>query len=289
MTLLDDLRQALLDARNTDGGWGYYAGKHSRLEPTCWALLALGADAAPPAAGFLSQSQLPNGWLIEDAQWPINIGFNALVALAWIRHAELASDEMRRRLIAALAGSKGIKAAPDNSPQDNSLQGWSWIDGTFSWVEPTSWGLLALKQARRAGIAEPAIAGARIDEAERLLLNRVCRTGGWNFGNAAVMQQDLRAYVPTTALGLLALADRRREPAVVHSLSFLAQNWQTEPSALALSLSLICLDVYAQPADAVEKALLDHAPHARAFGNTQGIAMTRFALATRKRSHALSI
>ena len=158
MTVLDDLRQALLEARNTDGGWGYYRGKASRLEPTCWALLALGVDAAPPGAEFLSRCQQPNGWLVEDPRWPTNIGFNAMVALTWVRHTDLASDDMRRRLIAALVSSKGIKAPPDNSTQDNSLQGWSWIDGTFSWVEPTSLGLLALKRARRAGIGDPPLA-----------------------------------------------------------------------------------------------------------------------------------
>ncbi len=38
---LIDMRRALLSAANADGGWGYYPGKASRLEPTCWALLAL--------------------------------------------------------------------------------------------------------------------------------------------------------------------------------------------------------------------------------------------------------
>ena len=32
--------------------------------------------------------------------------------------------------------------------QDGSLQAWSWVDGTFSWVEPTAWCLLLLKKWR---------------------------------------------------------------------------------------------------------------------------------------------
>ena len=43
--LMPPLALALREARNLDGGWGYYAGKSSRLEPTCWALLALGGEA----------------------------------------------------------------------------------------------------------------------------------------------------------------------------------------------------------------------------------------------------
>jgi hypothetical protein len=159
--------------------------------------------------------------------------------------------------------------------------------------------LLALKRARRAGIGivQPA-AEARIAEAERLLINRMCRGGGWNFGNAAVMQQDLRPYVPTTALGLLAMADRPGEPAVQTSRDFLARAWNTEPSSQAMSLSLLSLDgigaggaaaEYGKAADAVEPALREHAARARAFGNFHLLAMTRFALASRKRDHAFKV
>jgi hypothetical protein len=288
MSALDDLRQQLLDGRNPDGGWGYYRGKVSRLEPTCWALLALGANEAPPSDAFLVGRQRPDGWLAEDSTWPINIGFNALAALVWTAHPQLAGTDRRRRLLDALATSKGIKAPPGNSSQDNSLQGWSWIDGTFSWVEPTGWGLLALKRARRAGL-DIAGAPARIAEAERLLVNRTCRGGGWNFGNAAVMQQDLRAYVPTTALALLAMADRAGERAVQESRSFLSRQWDSERSSLAMSLSLVCLDQMTSVADGVESALQNHVPAALAFGNFHLLGMTRFALASRGREHAFTL
>ena len=47
--------------------------------------------------------------------------------------------------------------------QDNSLQAWSWIDQTFSWVEPTAWCLLFLKKLRRdQRAASPAEAADRI-------------------------------------------------------------------------------------------------------------------------------
>ena len=35
--LAEDLRSSV----NEDGGWGYFQGKTSRIEPTCWAALAL--------------------------------------------------------------------------------------------------------------------------------------------------------------------------------------------------------------------------------------------------------
>ncbi len=95
-------------------------------------------------------------------------------------------------------------------------------------------------------------ARARIAEAERLLIDRCCRDGGWNFGNANVMGQDLFPHVPTTALALLALQGRREEPAVTRSLAFLESHWSDEPSPLALGLSLICLRTYGRPVEAIE-------------------------------------
>jgi hypothetical protein len=121
----------------------------------------------------------------------------------------------------------------------------------FSWVEPTSWGAIALKTARRAGMTS-ADADARIAEAERLLIDRACRAGGWNFGNATVMNQDLRPYVPTTALTLLALQDRRDDAAVKRGLAFLEEHWQDEIAAASTGLSLICLDVFGRPVDRLE-------------------------------------
>ena len=277
------LRQALLSGRNADGGWGYYPGKASRLEPTCWALLALGSqnDAKPlreSAASWLVGCQRPQGWLVETSEWPVNIAFNSLAAFTLLHHRDLATDDVRRRLLSALLASKGIAApASDTMRQDNSLQGWSWTDATFSWVEPTCWGLLAFKKARVAGLAD-ANAQSRIAEAERLLIDRSCRPGGWNFGNSNVMAQDLRPYVPTTALGLLAMQDRREHEIVVRGLASLESLWREEISAMAIGLSLVSLNVYARPEEELRARLIGHAAGTLTFGNHQGIAQALFAL-----------
>jgi hypothetical protein len=258
-TLADELSAAA----NSNGGWSYYPGKASRLEPTCWALLALGADGLADGknvhGAFLSGCQGANGWLVEDPRWPINIGFNALTALTWLNRPALAAENKVQHLLAALVGSKGVQTP--QTPvyrQDNSLQGWAWIDATFSWVEPTAWGALALKKGRRAGLVPDADSRARIAEAERLLVDRCCREGGWNFGNANVMGKDLFPHVPTTALALLALQDRREEDAVTRSVAFLESHWTDEVSMMALGLSIICLSVYGRPVDALESRLRAH-------------------------------
>ena len=71
---LPALRQFLLAGRNADGGWGYYAGKASRLEPTCWGLLALG-DADP---AVLTRWPAAGGLLRERSGGDVNFAFHAL-------------------------------------------------------------------------------------------------------------------------------------------------------------------------------------------------------------------
>jgi len=291
--VIDRLRHDLLAARNTDGGWAYYAGKASRLEPTCWALLALGADEGSnphldESVAWLARCERPHGWLVETDQWPVNIAYNALATFTLFGRPEPAST-LSRRLLRSVVASKGL-AAPqgDTMRQDNSLQGWSWIDATFSWVEPTCWGLLALKKARAAGISDQA-AAARIDEAERLLIDRSCQPGGWNFGNAVVMRQDLRAYVPTTALGLLAMQDRRDVDAVVRGMSALETLWPTEISSSALGLSLLAFGLYGQPTDRVVESLMQHAADALTFGNYHGIAVALCALSSVGQRHVFRL
>lgn len=281
------LLDALSAGASAAGGWAYYAGKASRIEPTCWALLALDGDrsAATPHRRFLLECQRANGWLVEDPAWPVNVGFNALTTFTWFAIPALATDAARERVLDALLTQKGVQAPPmEGSTQDNSLQGWSWVDTTFSWVEPTAWGVLALNAAVRAGVKSPAI-DARISEAERLLLNRTCRDGGWNFGNASMLGQDLRPYVPITALVLLALQRRREDPAVQRSVAFLESHWPEEISATALGLSLIALAAFGRPIAAIEARLRQHAASAVAFGNFHGVAVSLLALSDAQRSH----
>lgn len=288
--VLDRLHHTLLGSRNTDGGWSYYAGKMSRLEPTCWSLLAAGADdmLTSPALTWLARCEQSHGWLSENPDWPVNIAYNALAAFALIGRPDPAAD-LSRRLLASVVSSKGLTAPQaDSTRQNNSLQGWSWIESTFSWVEPTCWGLLALKKARASGITDPS-APARIDEAEQLLIDRRCQPGGWNFGNASVMRQDLRPYVPTTALGLLAMQDRRDADAVIRGIQVLETLWSTEISAPSLGLSLIALDVYGRPTDRIAAALVQHASDALAFGNYHGIATMLFALSSIGQQHVFRL
>lgn len=275
-----NLADLLRRGRNGDGGWGYYPGKASRIEPTCWASLFLSRSQNPKtelvagAFRWVASHQRADGFLDDATGGSPNLGFNGLAALA-LRTAW--SLDQSRQLLDALGRTKGLAIGNEkNSRQDNSLQGWSWIEGTFSWVEPTSWCLLALKKSMALmGTRE---SSARIDEAERLLLDRVCRTGGWNYGNSSVLGTELNAYVPTTALALLALQDRRDHSSVQRSLEYLTRHRLAQPSGMALSLTSICLRVYGVAAPDVEERLAALGDRHAFFNNLHITAMALYSL-----------
>jgi hypothetical protein len=279
-----EIGERLRASVNADGGWGYYAGHPSRLEPTCWALAGLGSTGAldvrfeSSAAALLSRWQREDGLLIDDAVpgSTANVAFNGLAAWVAIQNPALASRLSVTRLVGALSRAKGVKLPPSTiNRQDDSLQGWAWIDGTFSWVEPTCWGLIALKAARTAMSVEE----SRVSEAERLLVDRCCASGGWNYGNSNMLGQELRPYVSTTALALLAMEEHRGEACVVSSLEFLTRNRLTERSAMALGLTAIALKRFGAPADDVAEALCEQWGRTQFLGNAHLMGLALYGLA----------
>jgi hypothetical protein len=278
------IRDTLTRRVNPDGGWGYYEGGASRLEPTCWALLALGGTGAPLGSNldrhraFFAASQRRDGLLLEpmlrEEDRP-NLAFNALAALLLAAHPELGAAEMLEPLLAALLDHRGIKLpASPFSPQNNSLQAWAWIDSTFSWVEPTCWCMLALKKTARSRKA----ASARLEEAERLLRDRCCGGGGWNAGTASVLGQGLNPYVPTTALGLIALQNLPGDPVVVRSVSALQSRSLSERSAMALALTVIAFAIFGIDTSPLEQALEAQWSRTSFLGNVHLAAMALYSL-----------
>ena len=276
------LREFLLRVRNADGGWGYQPGKSSRLEPTCWAALALGSTLAPNA---LEQWPSVDGLLLERRGGTPNYAFQGL-ALIVLRAQHLEHAAGNRTLLAALQRVKGdaLPASTINR-QDNSLQAWSWIDGTFSWVEPTAWCLLALKQWSDV----PGAVGGRdrIVVAERMLVDRCCAEGGWNYGNANMLGQELKPFVPTTALTLLSLQDRQSLPAVGRSVAFLEREGTSERSGTALALALMALRAYGRATPAVRDALVAQLPTTLDLGKVAAAAMSLYALSEADRYAAV--
>src|SRR4029079_10801948 len=92
-----------------------------------------------------------------------------------------------------------------------------------------------------------------------------------------------RPYVPTTALGLLALQGHRDEPCVAKSLAFLESRAVAEQSAMALALALLALRVYGRNAGDVADYLLAQWERTAFLGNHHLTAMGLYSLTPRAR------
>ena len=86
---------------------------------------------------------------------------------------------------------------------------------------------------------------------------RVCRGGGWNFGNKNVLGEDLPPYPDTTAITLVALQDRRRQPGVVQSLLAFDRIHDGHDSGLVTSLVAICNSLFGRDGSAARAQLAE--------------------------------
>jgi len=207
---LDVRLNVLRHAQNADGGWGYFPGKQSWLEPTVYAAMALhGRPEADRAWGLLKSWQMENGAWRPSADVQIGGWGTALcITLATVR-GEFGNPTQRG--VAWLMESAGVesnfmnRAAARvgllNAERDLSLKGWPWKPGTSSWVEPTAHTLVALRRSKVSGneLRE------RVRMGEAQLLDVRCADGGWNYGSRAALGADLPSYPETTALALIGL------------------------------------------------------------------------------------
>src|SRR5262245_12922537 len=176
-SISNDLTDIVLRGRNADGAWGYHPGKSSRLEPSVWATLAL-HNTTPGIADVLRHWPSADGLLLERAaDGAPNFAFHGL-ALLTMQACGVEHEAGNAKLVDGLQRVKGIKLeSRPNSRQDSTLQAWSWTADTFSWVEPTAWCLLSLKKWAKATGGR--VDSGRLEEAERMLINRSCQVGGW--------------------------------------------------------------------------------------------------------------
>jgi Prenyltransferase and squalene oxidase repeat len=232
--LFGRLSARLESARNDDGGFGPRPGLPSEPEPTALATLALDDDGG---RAWLASHQRPDGSLalvIGDRANPpdesVNDSATSLAALV------LPAGPSREKALDHIVAHQAIQLSAPSSvvPLDISLRGWSWTPFTFGWIEPTSRNLLALQILRPSATAE-------ITDAVKLLADRSCVGGGWNYGNREVWDTDLEPYAQTTAIGLIGLQGAGDPKIVTDGYAVLRRLWPVEDGGLSLALSLIAL------------------------------------------------
>jgi hypothetical protein len=239
-------------------GWGYRPGAELAVEPSVIAGLALlgtDEDAASSRAiaaatgAALARLQQPDGHVGPSASqsspgWPTPFALLLWTALD-------AEAPARKRAVAYLLGLRGEafpKRAGSPFGHDTTLQGWPWVEGTHSWVEPTALAILALcREGRRS---QP-----RVEEGLKLLRDRALPSGGWNYGNTTVFGAELRPQPGPTGLALLALAATgTRAPCVERGLAYLEKTLPALRAPQSLGLGLLGLRAHGRDPATVRAA-----------------------------------
>jgi hypothetical protein len=267
--------------RNGDAGWPYLPQGDSAAEPTSYATLAISRGKSE-CTDFRAIE-----WIVTHADGkgtaqPLWSKALSLLALGRLR----VKPEVRNRLIESLLSAEVKQISSQRSINDlnGALRGWSWVDGTFSWVEPTSYALLALKI--NGSRTHP-----RIHEAERLLMDRMCEDGGWNYGNRKVRGIALTSLMPTTALAAMALQGAAGNSlSLQRALDLLDREVSSRPSSLSLALAILCFDVYQRPCGRLmDRLLARQDPDGSWRGQTHLTALAVLALQTKDQSNVFEL
>lgn len=210
---------------------GYAEGGELASEPTAWGAIALdqaGQSAqALQAAQWLADRQTSAGSVGVTASQDDPAWTTALAMLAW-----QAIDGERYAIPIRRAAEWAFAQEPTTIPRhpifghDTTIQGWSWAPDTHSWLEPTTFYAVAL---RESGFADH----PRRAEAVRLLVDRLLPDGGANYGNTVVFDQVMQQHVHSSGIVAWALAGERiYDPRIEHTLDYLQRAIQ-EPTGLA--------------------------------------------------------
>jgi hypothetical protein len=287
-------------AQNDDGGWGFTQGLESRVEPTAWCVLALnefsetlGAhEATVRGFGYLERTQLPDGsWSAtpgqEQGSWT-----TAPACWALLAHREQAQETLERGLNWLLQTTPGdagrwwrfvrrLRAKRSISSQSDQLYGWSWTEGTASWVEPTAYALIVLRSSPEKPLSKDA--RKRISIAQKMLLDRMCPGGGWNCGNPMVYGVAGEPQVIPTIWALLALRNSDT-PEFKKSLDWLEVNRDKVQSLASIALTKIGLDALGRPDGKLGNSLLDRLREKEvSVVNIPAIAWTALAMSSKQK------
>jgi hypothetical protein len=218
---------ALAAARSRDGGFALVRGGVSEVEPTAVAALALDDD---DARAWLVRAQRADGGFATADGRPESPSVAALAALA------LPDGQSSARALSHALANRAPTVGDYGNEDGDGRNGWGWTNDSYSWVEPTARVLLATKVLR------PAEGKAR-GEALRIIRQRQCVDGGWNYGSTVLKGVDLAGFAQTTAVTLMAL--QGEAPSLVTpGLRFLEGRWPDEPGGLTLAQTAVALDLH---------------------------------------------
>lgn len=209
---VDFLRQT----QNVDGGWGYFPGRQSWLEPTAWAALALhsqGDTSSTKAWRLIKTWQQADGSCRPCAAVALPNWTAALaITLGTIYRDETAVQRGADYLLNLLGEDSKMSfriakfLSPASVDREPTFQGWPWKPGCTSWIEPTAHSITALRLA--AKMVRDTRIETRAQSAQSMILHLRCKDGGWNYGANVALGTPLESFPETTALALVGLVGR---------------------------------------------------------------------------------
>jgi len=291
--MLQDATALLLANQNADGGWGAVPGNRSTTESTALALVALQTREQAALGPAIEKAKT---WLIErqnaDGSWPLADGLKgpswstAFAMLALSESTESTERVIRAgRWALAQEGSKigllaklvlALRFQKRAVHLNEDLIGWSWTPNTFSWVEPTSYFLIALKKLKRQ--LPPKAFQERVPQGELMIYDRMCENGGWNYGNSSVYGERLWPYPDVTAVALIALQDHRERKENQMSFQALGEMAKNTGSGLALGWTSLCYELYGKDSAALKSLLERRFGKTKFLGETKAIALSILAM-----------
>ena len=234
LDLLDDARE-----------WGYRPQGASHAEPLALAALALAGhgrrDGALRVCEELIRYQADDGSVRADrdaqiARWPTGLAILAWQSVARQGEASAFACPIEKGVRWLIKCRGEVVGDPSGLYGHRSeLVGWPWVEGTHSWVEPTAFGVLALKASGQGD-------HGRVREGVRLLIDRQIPGGGWNYGNRLSLGRSLRPHIEPTGLALLALAGEEVADGTLNEpLGYLRQVLDGEIAPASLSYGVLGL------------------------------------------------
>ena len=226
------------------GGWSYRTGSPAAAEPTALVCLAMIRHGMTPdhwqhGLTMLARIQEKSGGVpstpsADSPYWP-----TGLAIAAWNAHDADSGHDYEHpidRAVQWLVNTRGcaIPNRPDIYGHNSQLQGWSWVEGTHSWLEPTAYGVLGLRAVGQDH-------HPRTREAVVLLRDRMFPSGGWNYGNTRTFGRTLRPFPGTTGIVLTALAGARDIASIKPSVHYLNGELQHVRSPMSLAWGVIGL------------------------------------------------
>ena len=293
-----DLLEELRGRELRGGGWSFFGSRQVSLEATCLAILCLLAERPSEAQRL---GKLLSAVQLADGSWPSFVGdressWTTALAVCVLNSVNDPS-KARERGESWLLRSKGreghwfwrwkFKTADRNVHFDPDKFGWPWISGSASWVIPTAFSIIAIKQFTACNRSEAS--EKRIRLGVDMLLDRACGDGGWNSGNSVVYGVPLRPHIEATAIALLALQDERRSEVIQRSLAWLDKEAPGVVSVSSLAWCILTLFVYQESVEPLKNRLATILGDGRDVRNNATLATALLALKCGEMIHPFAV